>query len=347
MHIYRGLIGHMIQNGDQATYLLKLEGLYKRKPKTIFDSSLVFQGHSFLIFKNGFGNCLGCIQQLDGGNHSTHQTPLQSVHLQAQLLMTLYGPITWGSFCDKPPWWKITKPAPVTELEWILSKLVHIDISKDSPQFNYYGLDWKRTWHVYWWTWQWYLQPGYHRCNLKSCCDAKSLDGTNDGFPTLLHLCDWVLIFIFDNTLEDCCSKSTDNCSISSQHTVWFSTSSAMALINSSLSESPVQILLIRHLNSQLSDRLSFMEYIKSPESTQKETPQKSKSLKLCSCPHKFRTPIIWHKLISKKPTALLSTLRLRHVRLVPQDYQISSQPSFLEATFAETEVLFSSAKRC
>ncbi len=66
MHIYRGLIGHMIWNGDQATYLLKLEGLYKRKPKTIFDSSLVFQGHSFLIFKNGFGNCLGCMQQLDG-----------------------------------------------------------------------------------------------------------------------------------------------------------------------------------------------------------------------------------------------------------------------------------------
>jgi hypothetical protein len=120
-----------------------------------------------------------------------------------------------------------------------------------------------------------------------------------------------------------------------------------MALINSSLSASPVEILLISHLNSQLSDRLSFMEYIKRPESTQKETPQKSKSLKLCSCPHKFRTPIIWHELISKKPTALLSTLRLRHVRLVPQDYQISSQPSFLEATFAETEVLFSSAKRC
>ncbi len=142
MHIYRGLIGHMIWNDDQATYLLKLEGLYKRKPKTIFDSSLVFQGHSFLIFKNGFGNCLGCMQQLDGGNHSTHQTPLQSVHLRAQMLMTLYGPITWGSFCDKPLWWKITKPAPVTELEWILSKLVHIDISKDSPQFNYYGLDW-------------------------------------------------------------------------------------------------------------------------------------------------------------------------------------------------------------
>jgi hypothetical protein len=32
---------------------------------------------------------------------------LQSVHLQAQLLMTLCGPITWGSFCDKPPWWKL------------------------------------------------------------------------------------------------------------------------------------------------------------------------------------------------------------------------------------------------
>ncbi len=161
-----------------------------------------------------------------------------------------------------------------------------------------------------------------------------------------LHLCNWVLIFIFDIALEDCCSKSTDSCFISSQHTVSFSTSSAMALINSSLSESPVQILLIRHLNSQLSDRLSFMEYIKSPESKQKETPQKSKSLKLCSCPHKFRTPIIWHKLISKKPTALLSTLRLRYVRLVPRNYQISSQPSFLATTFAETEVLFSSAKR-
>jgi hypothetical protein len=119
-------------------------------------------------------------------------------------------------------------------------------------------------------------------------------------------LCDWVLIFIFDIALEDCCSKSTDSCSISSQHMVWFSTSSAMASINSSPSESPVQILLIRHLNSQLSDRLSFMEYIKSPESIQKETPQKSKSLKLCSCPHKFRTPIIWHKLISKKPTAVV-----------------------------------------
>ncbi len=73
--IYRGLIGHMILNGDQATYLLKLKGLSKRKSKTIVDDSLVFQYHSFLIFKNGFGNCLGCIQQLSGVNHSIHQTP--------------------------------------------------------------------------------------------------------------------------------------------------------------------------------------------------------------------------------------------------------------------------------
>ncbi len=74
LHIYRGLIGHMILNGDQATYVLKLQGLSKRKPKTIIDDSLVFH-HSFLIFKNGFGNCLGGIQQLNGGYHSTNQTP--------------------------------------------------------------------------------------------------------------------------------------------------------------------------------------------------------------------------------------------------------------------------------
>ncbi len=59
LHICRGLIGHMIiLQGDRATYLLKLEGLSKRKPKTIIDDSLVFQHHSFLIFKNGFGNWL-------------------------------------------------------------------------------------------------------------------------------------------------------------------------------------------------------------------------------------------------------------------------------------------------
>jgi hypothetical protein len=41
---------------------------------------------------------------------------------------------------------------------------------------------------------------------------------------------------------------------------------SAMALTNSSsLSASPVQILLIRYLNSQLSDHLSLMDDIKKP----------------------------------------------------------------------------------
>jgi hypothetical protein len=36
----------------------------------------------------------------------------------------------------------------------------------------------------------------------------------------------------------------------------------------------------------------------------------------------------------------------LRYVRLVPQNYQISLQSSFLPTTFTETKVLFSSAKR-
>ncbi len=79
----------------------------RRKPKTIIDDSLVFQHHFFLIFKNGFGNCIAGIQQLNGVT-----TRLTRPHFSALCASTgsavndtclaLCGPITRGSFCDNP-----------------------------------------------------------------------------------------------------------------------------------------------------------------------------------------------------------------------------------------------------
>jgi hypothetical protein len=114
-----------------------------------------------------------------------------------------------------------------------------------------------------------------------------------------------------------------------------------------SLSASPVQILLIRHLNFQLSDGLLFMDYIENPESTHKEIPQKSKSLKICSLPPQISSPNRLTQTHIHKTNCLNLNIEVEVCETGPLELpDLFTKSSCLPTTFTETEILFSSAKR-
>jgi hypothetical protein len=102
---------------------------------------------------------------------------------------------------------------------------------------------------------------------------------------------------------------------------IWFSAfSSTMALTNSSPS-------LHHQFKSSLSD-ISISNFLMASRSWTTSKTQRAHTKKFhrnqrvenyIICPHKFRAPIAWHTPISKKPTALFSTLRLRYVDWSPR----------------------------